>query len=180
MSLRRQRAERRARRGEIVDELLAGGGDAALELRAAGDDGDRAQRRPVVAIERAANSSVAQPRHRVRQLVGARRRFAEPERNRRRLALRILDAHAARLDAPDPVRGVAELEHVAGEALDGEVLVDGADELPGRLEHDFVVGGVGNRAARGERGQARAAAAAQHAVHRVAVHVGRAMAAPRA
>ena len=58
-----------------------------------------------------------------------------------------------------------------GEALDGEVLVDGADQLPRRLEHDVVVGVVGNRAAGGERRQPRAAAAAQHAVDRVAMQV---------
>ena len=148
--LRRQRAERRARGGEIVDELLAArGGDADVVARAA---------RPPPAVSHrrvdARDDVVAQPRHRVRQLVGARRRLAQPERNRRRLAVRILDAHAARLDAPDPVRRVAELEDVAGEALDGEVLVDGADELAGGLEHDVVVGVVGNRAAGGERGRA--------------------------
>ena len=107
------------------------------------------------------------------------RRLAEPERNRRRLALRILDAHAARLDAQDPIRRVAELEDVAGEALDREVLVDRADELARGLEHDVVVGGVGNRAARRERGQPRAAPAAQHAVDGVAMEVRGAMAAAR-
>ena len=85
--------------------------------------------------------------------------------------MRILDAHAARFDAPDLVRRVAELEDVAGEALDREVLVDGADDLVGRLQHDLVVGGVGDRAAGGERREARAAASAQHAVHRVAMDV---------
>ena len=85
--------------------------------------------------------------------------------------MRILDAHAARLDAPDPVRRVAELEDVAGEALDREVLVDRADELVRGLQHDVVVGVVGNRAAGGERREPRAAPAAQHAVDRVAVDV---------
>ena len=42
------------------------------------------------------------------------------------------------------------------------------------LEHDLVVGVVGDRAAGGERGQARAAAAAQHAVDRVAMQYARA------
>ena len=55
-----------------------------------------------------------------------------------------------------------------------------ADELARGLEHDVVVGGVGNRAARGDRGEARAAPAAQHAIHRIAMHVRRAMAAARA
>ncbi|RYG86330.1 DEAD/DEAH box helicase, partial [bacterium] len=66
--------------------------------------------------------------------------LAEPERDVRRLPRGILDAHAAGLDAQDAVRRVAELEHVAGEALDREVLVQRADERAGRLEHDLVVG----------------------------------------
>ena len=53
--------------------------------------------------------------------------------------MRILDANAARFDAQDAVRSVAELENVAREALDGEVLVHRADQMTGRLEHDVVV-----------------------------------------
>ena len=131
------------------------------------------RRRLVGAVVELRDDVVAQPRHRVRQLVGAAGRLAQPERNGRRLAVRILDAHAAGLDAPDPVRRVAELEDVAGEALDREVLVDRADHLARGLEHHVVVGGVGNRAARRERGEPRAAPSAQHAVHRIAMHVRR-------
>ena len=87
--LRRQRAERGLARS-------SGNRRAAPRPRA---------RRPLAArcsiAARAFADVLAQARHRVRQLVGAPRRFAEPERNRRRLALRILDAHAARFDAPD-------------------------------------------------------------------------------
>ncbi len=36
----------------------------------------------------------------------------------------------------DPVGAVAELEHIAGEALDREVLVQRADEGARRFEHD--------------------------------------------
>ena len=43
--------------------------------------------------------------------------------------LRVLDAHAPALDAQDALRRVAELEDVAGDALDREVLVHRADEL---------------------------------------------------
>ena len=122
----------------------------------------------------------AQPRHRRRKLVGAARRFAEPERNRRRLALRVVDANAPGFDPQDPIRRVAELEDVPGEALDREILVDGADELARGLEHDVVVGGVGYRAARCDGGEPGAAPAAQHAVDGVAMDVRRAMTAPRA
>ena len=112
--------------------------------------------------------------------VGARGCFAEPERNARRLALRILDAHPARFDAQDAVRRVAELEDVALQALDGEILVERADERAGGLEDDLVVRVVGNGAAAGDRGQARALARAQPLVHGVAVQIGAASAAPRA
>src|SRR6185369_4462123 len=110
----------------------------------------------------------AQPRDTERQLVAAPRRFAEPERQVRRLALRILDAHAAGLDAQDAVARVAELEDVAGEALHRPVFVDGADLLGLRLEQHRVVARLGDRAARGQRGHPRALAFAQTMVHRVA------------
>ena len=112
----------------------------------------------------------AQARHRGRQLVAAARRLAEPERDGRRLPLRVLDPHRPALDPQDAIGRVAELEDVAGQALDGEILVDRADDLVLRLEHHLVVGGVGNRAAGGQRGQPRAAPAAQHAVDRVAMN----------
>ena len=109
---------------------------------------------------------LAQPRHRRRQLARPPRRLADPERDAGRRALRVLDAHAARLDAPDAPRAVAEQEDVAAHALDGEVLVHRADEQPVRLLDHLVVGGVGDRAAAGDGDQARAAARAQPAVAR--------------
>ncbi len=64
-------------------------------------------------------------------------------------------------DLQDAPRRVAELEDVARHALDGEVLVERADERVVRLEDDAVVGDLRDRAARGQREQPRAAAAAQ-------------------
>ena len=84
----------------------------------------------------------------------------------------------AALDAADAVGGIAELEHVAGQALDREILVDGADDLVFRLEHDLVIGVVRDRAARGQRRDPRAAPAAQHAVDRVVMDQRAAPAAP--
>ena len=108
-----------------------------------------------------------QPRHRLRQFVGAARRLAEPERDRRRHPRRVLDAHGAALDALDAIGGVAELEDVAGHAFDREILVDRADDLIFGFEQYLIVGIVGDRAARGQRGQPRAAPAAQHMVDRI-------------
>src|ERR1700730_12283690 len=69
----------------------------------------------------------AQSRHRFRKLVAAPWCFAKPEWNRRRHAVRILDAHNPALDALDPVALVAELEDVAGEALHCEILIHSPD-----------------------------------------------------
>src|SRR5205823_2967767 len=122
----------------------------------------------------------AQPRYGLRQLIGAPRRFAEPEWNGGRLSMRVFDADATRLDALNAVGGIAELKDVAGHTLDREILVDRADQLTRRLQHDVVVGRVGNRAARGQGRETRAAPPAQHAVNRVAMDIGRTVTVPRA
>ena len=93
--------------------------------------------------------------------------------------MRVLDPHHAALDAQDAIAPVAELEDVAGEALDGEILVHGADDVALGLEQDLIVGVVGDGAAGGERRQPRAAPAAQHAVDGVVVDERAAPAAPR-
>ena len=89
------------------------------------------------------------------------------------------DAHGAAGHLQDAPGGVAELEHVAGHALDGEVLVDGAHHGLVGLGFHLVVEGVGNGAAAGQRRQAGAAAGAQPAVDRVQVQVGAAPPAAR-
>ena len=58
------------------------------------------------------------------QLGRASRCLAEPEGDVRRQALRVLHPDRAPLDAQDAPRGVAELEDVAGKALDREILVE--------------------------------------------------------
>ncbi len=93
--------------------------------------------------------------------------------------MRVLDPDRALLHAQDAIGGVAELEHIALQALDGEVFVDRADGLRLRLEQHRVVGRVGYRAAGGERRQTRAAPAAHFAVDGVVVDEGAAPAASR-
>ena len=162
--LRRQRAKRGEARGEIFDELLGRGRDDADFARRASDG-------------RVARTVGAQPRRdlgaQARDGGGKRvrsaRRFAEPERNGRRLALGVLDAHRAALDALDAIGRVAELEDVARHALDGEILVDAADDVVLGLEQHLIVGGVGDGAAGGQRGRPRAAPAAQDVIDRVAM-----------
>src|SRR5258707_10285088 len=102
-----------------------------------------------------------------RTLVGARRRLAEPERNRRWLAARILDAHGASFDPQNAIRRIAQLEYVALQTLDGKVLIDGADQVALRLQHHLVISVVRDGAAGGERRQPRAFARTQHLVDRI-------------
>ena len=88
------------------------------------------------------------------------------------MALRVLDAHGAALDAQNAIGTVAELEDIAGQALDREILVDRADENVLRLHLHAVIGIVRNGAAGGEPGEARAFAAANLAVHRIMMDQG--------
>src|SRR5262249_60416525 len=98
------------------------------------------------------------------ELVSAGRRFAEPERDRRRLTLRVLHAHHAALDADDAIGSVAELEDVALEALHGEILIDRADHHVLRLEQNLEIGIVGDGAARGRRQEPSPTPPAQTAI----------------
>ena len=82
-----------------------------------------------------------------RELDRAAQAFAVPKRNRRRRAVRVFDAHDAGFDAADRPRVRAEQEDVAGHALDREIFVERADDVPVGLGDDVVVRGVGNRAA---------------------------------
>src|SRR3954447_3326224 len=93
----------------------------------------------------------AQPRHRFREFIAAAGRFAKPERNGRRHAVRILDAHDATLDPLDAIAPVAELEDIAGDALDREILIYGADDMILGFEQNLAIGIVWDGSTRGER-----------------------------
>ena len=94
----------------------------------------------------------AQLRHRGRQLASAPGGFAQPEGHARRGALRIADVHFAAAHAEHAPGRIAQEEHVAGHALDGKILVHGADQRAVGLGHDAVQSHLGNRSARSERG----------------------------
>ncbi len=117
-----------------------------------------------------------QPGHGRGQFVAAARRLAEPERNGGRQPLGILHPNPARLDAQDAVRGIAQLEDVACDALHREVFIDAANVQRLRLQQYAVVGVVRKGATAGQRGQLAAAAAPQCAAYRIAVQVGTAYA----
>ena len=127
--LGRQAAQRRVRRGQIVDQL---GGGRLVQPDLLPQPAQRAA--PVRFGHQVRGELRPQAGDRNRQLVAAPGRLAQPERNGRRHAVRVLHPDGAALDAQDAVRIVAQLEHVAGHALDREVLIHGADELVLGLE----------------------------------------------
>ena len=139
--LRGQHAERSLGCGHVFGQLLGGGFVHAQRMHQPVHDGGYA------AFIDARGDFFAQTRYAVRQLRAAPRRFAQPERNIRRHALRVFHAQAIALHANDAVAGVAELEDVAGEAFHGEVFVHRADDGGLRFQHHQVVGGVGDGAA---------------------------------
>lgn len=118
---------------------------------------------------RAADYLLADARHLLRQLDGTARRFAIPERNGRSSAVRIFHAHPARLHAPDPPGCGAEQEHIARQALDCEIFVEGTDYRAFRFRHHLIICRFRNGSAGGDRGQASAAPAAHTAVHLIAM-----------
>ena len=161
----RQGAERGLRGTEVFDDLLRG---RKLEAELAGEPLDRAGRAALVDLVR---DHVVEAAHGRRQLVGAAEALAEPERDRRRLALGVGDVHLAGLDFLDSIRRVAELEHVARHALEREVFVQRADRSLARQKHHVVVELIGDRATVRDRREPRAAPAAQHVVHAIEVQV---------
>ncbi len=170
-----QGGQRRAGAGQVVDDLAC---RIVIQAKVLEQPVQRMLdgRGAIVLFAQQSVDLAAQPRHAQRQLIAAARRFAEPERDVGRGAVRILDAHFAGLDALDAVGRIAELKDVAGQALDREIFVHRADDLSGRLQHHREVGVVRDGAAGGHRRHLAAAPAAQRAADGVAVQVGAAYA----
>ncbi len=138
--LRRQATERGVCRGQVCNQLRRRG---LADADSRGEIGNGWRLRFAESLRDLASEA----RRRGRELVGPPRSFAEPERNRGRLAVRILDAYDTAFDADDPVGGITELKYIACEAFDREVFVHRADEMAFRLEHHLIVGGIWNRTA---------------------------------
>src|SRR6185436_5231252 len=162
---RRQHAERGLRGAQVVDELLRG----------AFAEPERVAQPPHRAFEPFAIDELAdrlvELTDGARKLAAAARRFAKPERNRRRLAVRVRDVNLALLDFLDAIARVAELKDVAGQALEREVLVQRADGQLARQQHDLVVELVRNRAAVRDGRQRGTAPAAQDVIDAVEVQM---------
>ena len=103
----------------------------------------------------------AQLRDFVRQFHGAAESFAVPKRNGRRRAVGIFDADRAGFDAANLPRVGSEQENVAGQTLNGEIFVEGADDVTVGFRDDRIVGRVGDGAPAGNGGDAGTAAGAK-------------------
>jgi hypothetical protein len=164
-------AQCRARRVEVADDLIGARGVEAGGLAQTGHCA-----RCVAALERRVDLG-AQGGHLLGELFAAGGRLAEPEGNGGRGAGRVAHAHHAGLDATDAPGSRAEQEDVSSHALDGPVFVDAADEGVVGIGHDPIVGGVGNRATRGEGRDAGATAPVQQSVDAIPMQMGGATAA---
>ena len=109
----------------------------------------------------------------MREFDGAAGGFAEPEGNGRRRALGIDHTDRALDDAPNLPGRIPEQKDVASDALDGEVLVDGADEGVVGFGEDAVVAELGDGAAVLQGGEPGRPATAYDAVDAVKVDEGR-------
>ena len=121
-------------------------------------------------IEKPVNA-VPELRDLVGEFPGAARGFAQPEGDGGQIAVGIFDPHAPAFHAADFPGSVAQQEDVAGHALDGEVLVDGAHESSVRVGHHVVIGVVGNGPAAGQGGNARPPASLQPMIDAIPVQV---------
>jgi hypothetical protein len=139
------------------------------------------------AHELSIGSRIGEPRHGLAakignglgKLSGSCRRFAQPEGDRRRGAMRVLNADFSRLHPPDLPGFVPEKENVAGHALHGKVLIHLANGRPiGLLDH-VVIRCVWDRSPAGDGRQPRAPPASDAAMHAVVVEVSGASPAPR-
>src|ERR1700729_1298467 len=82
----------------------------------------------------------------------------------------ILDADGPAFDPLNAIGPIAKLEDVARQALNREVLIDGANDAVLGLEKNSIVGSIWNSAAGGQRGRSRAASCPQHVMDAVAVN----------
>src|SRR6476659_2184883 len=112
----------------------------------------------------------SEARDRLRKLIAAGRGLAQPEGNCRRRAMGVLHTHHTAFHTDDAIGGVTKLENIAGETLNGEILVHGTDDVIFRLKQDLEIGVVRNGPARGDCGEPRAASAAKHAIDFVTVN----------
>ena len=106
------------------------------------------------------------------QFPGAAGRLSQPEGDRRWLTLGVLHPDLASFDPANLPRGVSQQEHVAGQTLNGEVLVDGADKRFFRIKDDVVIGIVWDGPAAGHGRYGRAPPALNLQVDAVTVEIG--------
>ncbi len=153
------------RAGAHVSGGLLGAGAVQPALAGEEVEGDFGALRPHDVLPHA--------RHFSRKLGRAPWGLSPPERDGGRRAAGVLDAHLARLDAPDSPRRGSQQEDVAGHAFHGEIFVDTSHHPSLWLGDHEVVGVIGNRAAGCHGGQSGAAPPADDAVDAIPVEIRR-------
>ncbi|MNH14565.1 hypothetical protein D3C79_741590 [compost metagenome] len=143
--LRGQGAEDLTRTGQVVEQLFS---TVHTEANLLPQPGERVLHLAARLAQAPINFAL-QTGDCERQFIAAPRCFAQPEGNARRQALGILDTHLAAFHAQNAIRGIAQLEDVAGDAFHGKVFVDAADVQALGFEQHRIVGVVGNGAAAG-------------------------------
>src|SRR5262245_39321831 len=152
--VRRQTAECCQSRGQVFDELARG--------RPANSDvfGEPTPRRVARGFGPEARGQLTtKSGYRQRKLMATSRRLTQPEGNGGRRSLRVLDAYQPAFHAQDAIGRIAELKHVPGEALNGKIFIDGADDQALWFQDYLKVRVVRNGAAGGQRCEARSLAA---------------------
>ena len=149
----RQRAERGARGLQVLHRLAGGLG------RPAGDSTQPGSR--IRAFGEPSLRAVEEVGYPSREFPAASGRLTEPERDGGRRSPGVLHIHLAGGDALDAVGGIAQLEDVAGQALEGKILVQCADAGFRRHQQHVVIELVRYGSAVGEGSDARGAARPQ-------------------
>src|ERR1044072_6037509 len=101
----------------------------------------------------------------------ARGRFTEPERNRGRLPVSILDSNFPLLYSQDTPRSISQLKDIALQTLNRKVFVHRSDDKFAGLEHNGVVSRIWNGAAGRDRCESCASATTQSLVDRVVMQI---------
>ncbi len=94
--------------------------------------------------------------------------------------MRVFHPHRSAFHPQDAIGMIAELEHIAGQTLNGEILVYAADKNVFGFQQNLVIGIVGNGTARGQRRQPRSSASTQHMIDAIMMDERAAPAQPRA
>src|ERR1043166_7835447 len=101
----------------------------------------------------------------------SRRRFTQPERNRWRLSVCVLNTHLTLFDSEHTPRCVSQLKDVTLQTLNREVFVYRSDHQIAGLEHDRIVHCVRYRSTRCDCRETRSPASTQPLIYGIVMQV---------